>query len=108
VTDSGTATALSATSPALGLIINAAPALVFPAPGTLAAGTYNVAYSGSVATTAGGAGAVTSTVTAGSLPTGLTLNSLNGAITGTPTAVGTFNFTIKAADNYGDSATQAY
>jgi hypothetical protein len=108
VTDSGTATALSATSPALGLIINAAPALVFPAPGTLAAGTYNVAYSGSVGTTAGGAGAVTSTVTAGSLPTGLTLNSLNGAITGTPTAVGTFNFTIKAADNYGDSATQAY
>jgi len=108
VTDSGTATALSATSASLGLTINAAPAIVMPAPGTLAAGTYNVAYAGSVAATAGGSGAITSTVTAGSLPTGLTLNSLNGVITGTPTAVGPFNFTIKDADAFGDSNTQAY
>ena len=32
----------------------------------------------------------------GSLPTGLALNPATGAITGTPTAGGTFNFTIQA------------
>ncbi len=35
-------------------------------------------------------------VTAGSLPQGLTLNTATGAVSGTPTQTGTFNFTIKA------------
>ena len=42
------------------------------------------------------------------MPTGLSLNAATGVITGTPTAVGTFNFTIQAADAFGDSNTQAY
>lgn len=32
--------------------------------------------------------------TSGTLPPGLTLTSRSGAITGTPTAAGTFNFTV--------------
>ncbi len=105
LTDSGTATALSATQ-VLGLTIAAAPAIALPAPSSLAAATYNVAYAGSVAAT-GGAGALTYSFT-GALPTGLTLNAATGAIAGTPTAVGTFTFTIKAADAFGDSGSATF
>ena len=35
----------------------------------------------------------------GSLPTGLTLNSTSGIISGTPTAVGIFNFTVQVSDS---------
>jgi hypothetical protein len=108
VTDSGTATALSATSPALGLTINAAPAITFT--GTMpATATYESSspYAG-FATATGGAGALTYSVSSG-LPPGLILMSTsNGQIGGTPTAVGSFSFTVKAADPYGDSATQGY
>lgn len=41
------------------------------------------------------------TLTAGSLPTGLSLNSSSGSISGTPTAAGTFNFTVKVDDTFG-------
>jgi len=47
-------------------------------------------------------------VASGALPTGLNLNAANGAIIGTPTATGTFNFSIRAADAFGDSNTQGY
>jgi hypothetical protein len=105
VTDSGAPTPLTATE-ALTITINGAPAIVLPAPASLPAGVFNTAYTGSVGAT-GGAGALTYTLT-GSLPTGLTLNASSGAITGTPTATGTFTFTIQAADAFGDSASQAY
>jgi len=105
VTDSGAPTPLTATE-ALTITINGAQAIVLPAPASLPAGVFNTAYTGSVGAT-GGAGALTYTLT-GSLPTGLTLNASSGAITGTPTATGTFTFTIQAADAFGDSASQAY
>ena len=47
-------------------------------------------------------------VISGALPTGLTLNAATGAVAGTITAAGTFNFTIRAADIYGDSGTHTY
>jgi hypothetical protein len=66
------------------------------------AGTANVgtAYSDSV--TATGATSLTYSVVEGSLPNGLTLNASTGAITGTATTAGEFDFTIKAenADGY--------
>ena len=108
VTDSGTPTALAATSPQLNLAIAAAPAITFPSPSTLPAATYNVAYSGSVAVVSGGAGALTYSISAGALPTGLQLNSATGAITGTPTAAGTFAFTVKGVDAFGDSGSLAF
>jgi hypothetical protein len=73
-------------------------------PGTLtvscAKGTaeVGVAYNSSIAVT-GGTGPYTFTVSTGTLPAGLTLNSTTGAITGTPTAAGTSGFTIKVVDS---------
>src|SRR5262249_12441123 len=43
-------------------------------------------------------------ITSGSLPPGLTLNPSTGAITGTPTTAGTFNFTAKVVDSTGTAA----
>ena len=103
VSDSGTPTPLTATTATLSLTIAAAPAITFfgAMPATAA---YGAAYTGSAAAT-GGAGALTYSVGGGALPTGLSLDTTSGAVTGTPTAVGAFNFTIKAADGFGDSAT---
>ncbi len=103
VTDSGTATALSATQQ-LGITVAAAPAISFTTT-TLAAGTINAAYSATVTAT-GGAGALTFSVASGALPTGLNL-STSGTISGTPTATGTANFSVKATDAFGDTMTQS-
>jgi hypothetical protein len=103
VADSGKPTAMTA-SAALTVTINPAPAITFT--GTMpATATYNVAYTGSAAAT-GGAGSLGYTATG--LPTWLTLNPTTGAVTGTPTAVGTFKFTVTAADSFGDSEPQSY
>jgi lysophospholipase L1-like esterase len=48
-----------------------------------------------------------SLVTSGSLPAGLTLSS-GGLLSGTPTAGGTFNFTVTATDSSGCSQAKAY
>jgi outer membrane protein OmpA-like peptidoglycan-associated protein len=60
--------------------------------------TVGTAYSDSVA--ASGTG-VTYSISAGTLPAGLSLNSSTGEITGTPTAAGEFTFTIKAENTDG-------
>jgi hypothetical protein len=57
-------------------------------------------------TATGGAGSYTWKVTSGSLPPGLTLSG--ASITGTPTAVGTFTFTLQVSDNAGNTALQAF
>ena len=46
-------------------------------------------------------------ISAGSLPAGLSINPNTGAITGTPTVVGTFSFTVKVVDASGLIATKA-
>jgi hypothetical protein len=59
--------------------------------------TIGVAYSQTVAAT-GGSGALTFTISAGSLPAGLSMNAA-GAITGTPTSAATTQtFTVRVAD----------
>ena len=68
--------------------------------------TVGVAYASTVVVT-GGTGPFTFTVSAGSLPAGLTLNPTTGAITGTPTSAGTSSFTIKVVDSTGASATSS-
>lgn len=100
--DAGSPNPLSATS-TLGLTINAAPAITFTTT-TLTNATYNATYSATVAAT-GGAGTLTYSIASGTLPTGLSMSSA-GVISGTPTAVGTSSVTVKAADAFGDSATQ--
>lgn len=59
-------------------------------------GFTGVAYTGS-ATATGGTAPYTYAVTSGSLPPGLSLSSA-GVISGTPTAAGTFTFTVTATD----------
>ena len=62
-------------------------------------GIVDAAYQGQLAAT-GGTPPVAWTVIAGALPTGLALNPLTGAISGTPTAApGTYSFTVQATDN---------
>ena len=46
-------------------------------------------------------------IASGSLPTGLSLNAATGVITGTPTALGTFAFTIMVSNAHG-SASRAF
>jgi len=47
-------------------------------------------------------------VLSGALPAGLTINTFNGQISGTPTIAGTSNFTIKVTDYDNQSATKAF
>ncbi|HTK75119.1 MAG TPA: putative Ig domain-containing protein, partial [Gemmataceae bacterium] len=72
---------------------------------TLPNATVGVAYSQTLAAS-GGSGGNAWTISAGSLPAGLNLSAA-GAITGTPTATGASNFTVRVADNGGRSATKA-
>jgi hypothetical protein len=58
----------------------------------------NQPYTGSLTATGGNAPFAWA-ITAGSLPTGLTLNPNTGAIIGTPTAGGTVSFTVQATDS---------
>jgi hypothetical protein len=64
----------------------------------LPAGTTGTAYSQSLAATGGAP--VTWTVDSGSLPDGLSLSGA-GAVTGTPTAAGLFDFSVKASNGAG-------
>jgi len=48
------------------------------------------------------------TITSGTLPAGLSLNQSTGAITGTPTALGTASFTIQALDSAGGAASKSF
>lgn len=50
----------------------------------------------------------TFTVSSGALPTGLTINPTTGLISGTPTALGLFTFTITATDTNGCAGSRDY
>ena len=94
VTDSTAPTAGSATA-ALSITINAALAITTT---SLPGGSIGTAYSGTV-NASGGAQPYTWSITSGSLPAGLTINSATGVIAGTPTAAGTSHFTVTVADS---------
>jgi hypothetical protein len=66
---------------------------------------YGQAYSDAVA--ASGYPAVTYSISAGALPSGITLNSSTGAITGTSTTAGSYSFTVKA-ENAAGNVTQLF
>ena len=98
VSDSNGATAISGT-----LSIVAAPTVKITTT-TLPGATINVAYSQTLMAT-GGTAPLSWTISAGSLPPGVTL-STGGVISGTPTAGGTFTFTVKVTDANGSNAAQ--
>ncbi len=83
------------------------PVTLDPASGALAGGTVGTAYNQSIAA-GGGATPYSYAVTSGSLPTGTALNSSTGAITGSPTAAGSYTFTITATDANGHTKAGTY
>ncbi len=93
VTDSGTPQQTATAN--LSVVINGALAISTTSP--MPSGVLTQFYSQNLAAT-GGITPYTWSQTGGSLPTGLTLSS-NGLISGTPSATGTFNFTVKVTDS---------
>ncbi|RZK61199.1 MAG: hypothetical protein EOO59_05650, partial [Hymenobacter sp.] len=75
-------------------------------PATLPNGTQGVAYSLTF-TTSGGTAPYSYAITAGALPAGLTLAS-NGTLSGTPTANGSFTFTVMATDAFNSTGSRTY
>lgn len=61
-----------------------------------------------VFTASGGEGPYTYSVSAGSLPAGLSLNSSTGALTGTPATPGAYSFDITATDVRSATASKTY
>jgi len=97
-------------SPAQTFTISVDAPVITLSPATLPDGILAFAYSQTI-TASGGTGTYTFAVTAGTLPTGLTLSSA-GVLSGSPIALGTFNFTVTATDSSGGSGpfmgSQAY
>ena len=98
VTDSAQATATQA------FTITVAAALTITT-ATLPNGTVGTAYSQTLAA-ANGSGTLTWSISTGALPGGITLSSA-GTLSGTPTAPGTFNFTVGVTGG-GQTATQSF
>ncbi|EKY3200468.1 autotransporter domain-containing protein [Cronobacter turicensis] len=93
-------------SATVSLIITApATVTIAPASGALPAATKGSPWSQSLSATGGIA---PYTWTAHGLPTGITLNSTTGALSGTPTTSGSFSFTLTAQDAGGVSSTVTY
>ncbi|GIG87380.1 fibronectin type III domain-containing protein [Plantactinospora endophytica] len=81
---------------------NPPPTLTFPAPPS---GKVSVPYSVQL-TAAGGTMPYTWSVSAGTLPPGLTLGPSTGLLSGTPTTAGSFTFTVQLTDASGVTATR--
>lgn len=82
------------------------PPTIAVGPTTLTGATAGAAYNQALSAS-GGTAPYSFAVTSGSLPAGLDL-AADGALTGTPTAGGNFNFTITATDSNGFSGDRAY
>jgi hypothetical protein len=84
------------------------PSFTFsPVAGALAGGTVGTAYANQTIFAAGGTASYGYTVTGGVLPAGLSL-APSGVISGTPTAAGSFGFSVKATDSTGFTGTTNY
>ena len=85
----------------------AAITLADTAAATLSPGTVGTAYSDAI-TAIGGAGPYTYALTSGTLPTSVSLNTATGALTGTPTVAGTYNFSTTVTDCSQQTVTKAH
>lgn len=88
--------------------INVAAPTITVSPATLPSPAVGVPYSQTVTASEGLSTTFTYSVSAGLLPAGLSLGVNSGVLSGTPTAAGTFNFTITATDSGGFTGSQAY
>lgn len=69
-------------------------------------GEINIAYSQALEAS-GGSGGYNWSVTSGTLPDGLSLDSSTGVISGTPTAANVYSFTVRVTDSNGASGNSA-
>src|SRR5262249_6368208 len=84
-----------------------APGLSFTTAATLPEATAGTAYTFALAAT-GGREPYSWRIADGALPDGLSLNATSGVISGTPSASGTFNFTVEVADAAGLKAARVH
>ncbi|MGD0058937.1 MAG: putative Ig domain-containing protein [Verrucomicrobiia bacterium] len=91
----------------LKLDVNRQCALVLNPP-ELPSSLPDASYEALFTVSAGGIPPYTYAVTSGSLPPGLTLQPINGELSGSPTATGVFKFTITVTDAVGCTASVAY
>ena len=89
------ATPQTATFPVTNFLV--APALTLTC--NFPAAELGVVYANAGCTAQGGTPAYLYSISAGSLPTGLSISSSTGAVTGTPTTAGTYSFTVQVQDN---------
>jgi len=88
--------AMTATSQTLSITVKPAPLMVTTT--SLAAATGGKPYAATLAAT-GGVTPYSWSVTPGSLPPGLSLDSATGVISGTPDVAGTYDFTVTVTDS---------
>ncbi|HEY8869402.1 MAG TPA: Ig domain-containing protein [Candidatus Limnocylindrales bacterium] len=74
---------------------------------SLPGGTLGQPYAGATLAASGGSGGYTWSVVGGSFPTGLT-PSTSGSISGTPSKVGNFTFTVQVRDSSASTATAVF
>lgn len=86
--------------------VDAGAVPVFTTTSPLTTGTVNSAYAGTIVATDAD-GSVTYSITAGSVPAGISFNSATGVLSGTPTAGGE-TFTVQALDEGGNSNTREF
>lgn len=96
--DSSTGTGPFIGSQGFTLSVSAPALTLHPLAGTPLNATYGVAYSQQYAA-GGGTPNYTYTISAGALPSGLSMNAATGLLSGTPTQTGFFNFSVRARDS---------
>jgi hypothetical protein len=80
------------------MVLSSAPVPLSVLTSSLPSGVVGAPYTDQLAA-AGGTGSDTWSISAGSLPAGLTLNGSTGVISGTPSAAGTASLTVTATDS---------
>ncbi len=90
------------------IMISSTPPLVITTPSPLSSGAVGGIYS-QILQASGGVGTASNwQIQTGDVPNGITLDPATGALTGTPTEVGTFTFTVSVTDQQPTTAFKTY
>lgn len=90
----------------LNLTVSGTPPLDIVTACPLSGGVVSQSYTATLQAS-GGTSPYTWSIASGSLPTGISLNSTTGVISGTPTATGTSSFTLRVTDSASHQATKS-
>ncbi len=93
---------------AYAITVTALPALAITTPSPLPNGTVGSAYNLTLVAAGGSGGFNGWTVAVGQLPPGIALAGGTGVLSGTPTAVGVYEFTVQVSDSASNVATRGY